>query len=64
LDNAGFNEHIDFCLSKGAILEAAAVPEDGGKTGKAQETKSLEGSGKKRPNPFFLPNSSSNKKKL
>jgi DNA polymerase kappa len=25
IDNAGLNEHIDFCLSKGAILAATAV---------------------------------------
>ncbi|KAF8578024.1 IMS-domain-containing protein [Ramaria rubella] len=27
-DNAGLNEHIDFCLSKGAIFAATAVPND------------------------------------
>ena len=25
-DNVGLNEHIDFCLSKGAILAATAIP--------------------------------------
>lgn len=48
-DNAALNAHVDFCLSRGVILEASREGDRASSSSKAEDNKAK---GKKRVNPF------------